>query len=154
MTEATLSRLLDRNAIVDVLSCYARGIDRRDAALLRSCFTDVLDVNMGGVQHRAIAAEAWVEQTMKLIAGYQTTQHIISNHLVELEDDRAVCRAEVQAQHWNPDGAWLLGGRYEDGLVRTADGWRIDRLALHIGWTETTGKALRPGQRRSEDPAD
>ena len=44
MTDATraleLDRMLARDAIRDVLARYARGIDRADAALLKSCYFD------------------------------------------------------------------------------------------------------------------
>ena len=33
-------------------------------------------------------------------------------------------------------GFLLLRGSYSNHMVRTADGWRIERLIQHIGWRE------------------
>jgi hypothetical protein len=37
-TDPVLQRLIDRQAIHDVLMRFSRGVDRLDEALLRSCF--------------------------------------------------------------------------------------------------------------------
>lgn len=144
MSTATLQQLIDRDAIVDVMSRYARGIDRRDEAVYRACFTDAIDVAMGGGLQEAVDANAWVTSAFGLVGQYEATQHIISNHHVELSEDTATCGAEVQAQHWRPDGYWLIGGRYENQLVRTTDGWRIRHLELTIRWSETAGAGMAP----------
>jgi hypothetical protein len=143
MSRTSVPSAIDHEAIVDVMSRYARGIDRRDVAVYRSCFTDVIDLDMAGRRQDGIPADAWVEQAFDLVSHYETTQHLISNHVVEIDRDTAVCRAQLQAQHWRPDGAWLVGGRYEDRLRHTADGWRIERLSLAITWSERTGTEKR-----------
>ena len=135
-------------AIIDVLSRYARGIDRKDAVLYRSCFTEEVDVDMGRGLESGIPADAWVDQALSVVERYEATQHIISNHVISLESGQARCRAEVQAQHWNPTGAWKIGGHYEDHLIKTETGWRIQRLTLKIRWSETTGDAVAPGRPR------
>ncbi|MCE2463994.1 MAG: nuclear transport factor 2 family protein, partial [Dehalococcoidia bacterium] len=38
--DPVLQELADRAAIRDVMILYARGLDRRDFDLVRSCFTD------------------------------------------------------------------------------------------------------------------
>lgn len=137
MNHAQLQALIDRNDIIDTLSRYAAGIDQRDAALYRSCFTDELEVDVGGSPGRRTADE-WVSQAMNAVSPFQTTQHIITNHTVTIEGDEATCIAYLQAQHWNPENALLVGGYYTDKLVRTADGWRISSLKLTITWTQTS----------------
>ena len=32
------------------------------------------------------------------------------------------------------DARWTVGGRYDYGLRRTADGWRIASLTLTVAW--------------------
>lgn len=139
MTDARLEALIDRQEIVDVMSRYARGIDRRDAALYRACFTDVLDVEMPGASWPAITAEKWTEHALGVVSAFESTQHIITNHVVELEGDDARCTAYVQAQHWRPESAWLIGGQYRNQLSRVAGEWRIRHLELQFAWTERTG---------------
>ena len=146
--DSNLESMKDHWDVVDVLSRYASGIDRKDPKLYRACFAESLDVNMGGGLQRGLSADLWVEQALGLVARYQSTQHIISNHSITFEGDRAFCRAEVQAQHWNPSGAWKIGGHYDDDLVRSESGWKIHRLTLKIRWSEITGDGAPPGIRR------
>ncbi|MCH2185470.1 nuclear transport factor 2 family protein [Myxococcota bacterium] len=146
--DSNTQTIQDRWAIVDTLSRYARGIDRKDATLYRSCFTDEVEVDMGGGLETGIPADLWVDQALSVVKRYEATQHIISNHVISLEAEQACCRAEVQAQHWNPTGAWKIGGHYDDHLMKTAAGWCIQRLTLKIRWFETTGDAVAPGRPR------
>ena len=68
---------------------------------------------------------------------FQTTQHIITNHTIEIDGDSARCVAYLQAQHWNPENFLLVGGYYTNELVRTETGWLICRLKLTITWNQT-----------------
>ncbi len=140
MTDSALQQLVDRQEIVDVMSRYARGIDRRDAQLYRSCFTDVIDVEMPGAQRPATSADSWVEHALGVVTAFESTQHIITNHVIEIDHDEARCTAYVQAQHWRPESAWLVGGQYRNELVRIDGEWRIRHLELVFAWTERTGK--------------
>jgi len=133
--DAELRRLLDREAIIDVFNRYARGIDLRDRALYRSCFTDDLEVDIGGGHPGACGAEAWVDQALRAVGGFQATQHVITNHQPEIHGDAATCVAYLLAQHWNPENAMLVGGYYSHELVRADDGWKIRKLGLTVTWT-------------------
>ena len=135
-------------AITDVLSRYARGIDRKDPVLYRSCFSNEVDVDMGRGLQSGLSADDWVGQALAVVGRYEATQHLISNHMISFESEDARCRAEVQAQHWNPSGAWKIGGHYDNRLIKTEFGWRIQRLTLKIRWSETTGDAIAPGRPR------
>jgi len=137
MDEAKLQNLIDRNEIIDVMSRYATGIDQRDPALYRSCFTDELERDMFAQGFEQGSADSWVETAMNAVSPFQTTQHIITNHTIEIDGDEATCVAYLQAQHWNPENFLLVGGYYTDKLRRTPEGWRIHSLQLKITWTRT-----------------
>jgi hypothetical protein len=77
------------------------------------------------------------------VRGYTATQHLSPNHVIEFDDhdrDRAICTSYMYAQHHKDanDGRefLLLRGSYTNHMVRTADGWRIERLIQHISWRE------------------
>jgi hypothetical protein len=137
MDESQLQALIDRNAIIDTMNRYATGIDQRDAAIYRSCFTDQLELHMGDAEPRNCNADEWVSQAFAAVGTFQSTQHIITNHVVTLEGEEADCVAYLQAQHYNPDNALLVGGYYTNRLVREAEGWRISSLKLTITWTKS-----------------
>jgi hypothetical protein len=80
-----------------------------------------------------------------LLAGL-ITQHLIAGHQVELDGDRAVCRAHSVNVHLpeaedaeRPEDAKrpalvLHGNEYRFELARTPDGWRIDGRQTWIRW--------------------
>lgn len=140
--DESIARVVERQAVIDVLSRYARGIDRRDLELYRSCLTDRIDVEMARMGGPDMAADDWVAEAFEVVARYTSTQHLITNHDVHFPDgpggDRALCTAYLQAQHWREEKSRLLGGRYDHGLRREAGAWRIHRLGLHVDWLEMT----------------
>jgi ketosteroid isomerase-like protein len=136
MDSNALQGLMDRNAIIDTLTRYATGIDSRDAEIYRSCFTEDLEVDVGGGAPGACGADAWVDQAFRAVGAFQSTQHIITNHVVTIDGDAATCVAYLQAQHFNPESSLLVGGYYTDRLVRVEEGWRIAKLKLTITWTQ------------------
>jgi 3-phenylpropionate/cinnamic acid dioxygenase small subunit len=122
----------DRQDITDVLVRYATGIDRRDWALLRSCFTEDCNADYGviGVWHGADAVTTWMRETHEP-CGH--TMHRITNVVVTPasngDADHATTRAYVEALILDGDNrfATRASGYYDDELVRTADSWKIAR---------------------------
>lgn len=138
MDDVKLQALLDRAEVIEVFNRYAAGVDRRDHSLYRSCFTDEVEVDLGGMGVMTMAADAWVEQAFQLVAGYEGTQHIITNHTVTVSGDEADATAYLQARHFNPDSMFTVGGYYMNRLAKTPQGWRIRSLKLTMTFTRTT----------------
>ena len=117
-----------RRDIADVLVRYASGIDRRDWALFRSCFTDDCLADYGdiGVWHGADEITTWMDRAHQ---GAGHTMHRITNHDVRVDHDGARARSYVDAIVLGADN--LTGiravGYYDDELVRTEQGWQIRR---------------------------
>ena len=86
MNETGIDLLLEREAVIRVLSRYARGIDRKDAALYRSCLADPIDVHAGQYGGEGLRADAWLKEAFEIAETYTTTQHLITNHEVEFPD--------------------------------------------------------------------
>lgn len=127
MTEPTVDRDVRRD-VADLLVRYATGIDTRDWALLRTCFTDDCEADYGdiGVWHGANAITEWMKQAH---AGCGHTMHRITNQAITPSGDGVMARSYVDAIVMAPDnrtGARAVG-YYDDELVRTDDGWKIAR---------------------------
>jgi len=141
MDEQKIQTLLDRMEIIDTATRYATGVDTRDRDVYRSCFTDEIDLDMSGMgmgEPMKVSADVWADQALSLVGNFEATQHIITNHVITIAGDRATCVAYVQAQHYNPQNMYTVGGYYTNTLVRTPQGWKISKLKLSPTWTQNT----------------
>ena len=117
-----------RDEITDVLVRYATGIDRRDWALFRSCFTDDCEADYGDIG-RWQGAEAITDWMARTHEPCGHTLHRLTNLAVTVNGDAATARTYVDAliMFGADGGGTRAAGYYDDELVRTADGWRIAR---------------------------
>lgn len=124
--------MTDRDDIVDVLVRYATGIDSRDWALFRTCFTDDARFDYGGIGTWD-NPDAITEYMRKSHSG--PSLHRLSNFVVDVDGDRAATRTYVDAKVMGPKGFGVVHtfGWYDDELTRNPDGWRIAfrRTRLH-----------------------
>jgi hypothetical protein len=131
--------MADREDIVALINLYGFAMDTQRWDLFDRIFTEDVDADYGPTSH-------WTERArFKADFGsfhelFDATQHVMTNHLVEVAGDTA---------HAHTYGAWRLirhaagdppvwdgTGYYDDRLVRTAAGWRIDRRVCRVVyWT-------------------
>jgi SnoaL-like domain len=136
-----LQELLDRAAITDVVNRYATGLDRRDWPLLRSIFTDEIDMEYTsvGLKPGRYSADKWVRSSEVLFAGFGATQHTLSNHAITLHGDHAEAVVYMRAEHFIEDlvpaeNRWTIGGYYVASLSRVTAGWKIHAMELRVTW--------------------
>jgi hypothetical protein len=115
----------DREAIRELLLRYARGVDTRDLALVRSYFVP-------GAAYRGALATGTIADALEALPAamgrYTATRHSISAQSLEIDGDSARSSADCTALHWLPDGRCrTVSVRYHDELVRGPSGWRISR---------------------------
>jgi 3-phenylpropionate/cinnamic acid dioxygenase small subunit len=131
MSRYPAAELSDRLEIRELLDRYASVIDQRRWDALHEVFTPDAQVDYtstGGKQGALEPVMAWLARAL---APWPLNLHCISNVSIELSGDRARARCYFQA----PMGRGDLGsqevvvnaGWYDDELVRTARGWRIQR---------------------------
>jgi 3-phenylpropionate/cinnamic acid dioxygenase small subunit len=138
MTGAIMSsELLDRQHIVDLVTSVGRCLDERDFEALRDLFTgDATIATPGGT---VSGHDALVAQARRGHSRDKGIQHVITNHLVEIDGDRASVRANllVAFAASGPDDPqpFLLGEVYRFELRRSADGWRISSLSSTPVWS-------------------
>jgi ketosteroid isomerase-like protein len=133
------SELMERAAIGDLLDDYAYAVDSRDWDLLRSLFTAdaVLDYSAaGGPKGSRDEVLDWISTALPAVT---LSQHLITNRRIRVHGDTASVRSELL----NPllfagdDGTQmlLLGGRYDDRVQRTPDGWKFTERVHTTTWT-------------------
>jgi hypothetical protein len=122
--EAQIQQLIDRQAILDCLLRYTRGVDRLDLDLVRSAFhPDGVDCH-GPV---SAGADGFLQWWLPLQEAREATQHFITNHTVEIDGDTAHSEAYYTAavKLIASDQTQLFAGRYVDRLERRDGEWRI-----------------------------
>ena len=143
MTVPTIDRDV-RQEIADVLVRYATGVDRRDWALFRTCFTEDCDADYGdiGVWHGVDAITEWMDQSHQA-CGY--TLHRITNQAMTPNGDGVTARCYVDAIVMAADNqsGVRVAGFYDDELVATDDGWKIARRRFTMALLQTDLTAER-----------
>ncbi len=124
---------------------YAAAVDACDVDAFASVFTEdgrlhafqpyaqVPFADMTG--HEQLAA---VPNSMR--QRYRATAHMMTNHLVEIDGDRASGQVLCSARHLNidpsDDNVLVVMIRYIDRYARTAQGWRIADREIRFLWHE------------------
>jgi SnoaL-like protein len=128
-------------AVAETCTRMAVHADRREWEQLRGLFADkvLLDyTSLGSGEPVRLTPREIVDAWASTLGGFDATQHLIANQLVELDGDRAVCTASFQATHRlaTAQGAplWTLGGAYRWELARAGDRWLIDTVVMTATW--------------------
>jgi 3-phenylpropionate/cinnamic acid dioxygenase small subunit len=124
----------DHDLITDVLVRYATGIDTRDWALFRRCFTDDVHADYGEGVGTWTDVDGITEYMTVMHQDMLDTKHMLSNFVIEIDGDTAAASTYVHAILVVTDDpmTWFEPvGRYEDRLVRTPDGWRISHRVFY-----------------------
>lgn len=135
--DPVLQHLSDHRAIVEVTVAYTYALDTKDWDALDEVFVPDATAFLTEPLEGRDAIKARVRRALEPM---DTSQHMISNHQIVVDGDRATCRCYLQAQHvrqaahGSPN--FVVAGRYDDRLVRTPSGWRIVRRELSIMWTD------------------
>jgi hypothetical protein len=126
----------DRDVIAVGLR-YARSIDMRDREAFLSCFAANGSWGVAGTAP-ARGHEELVHVLERGIQLFRRTQHVTTNFEVAVEGDRATMRSYYTATHvWLApacDPLFVMGGVYDDVLVREPGGWRIVERVLTNIW--------------------
>ncbi|WP_448586802.1 nuclear transport factor 2 family protein [Thermaurantiacus sp.] len=130
-----LEALLDRQAIAEVLVRYCRGVDRCDAALLKSVYWPDATDDHGTFSGNA---HAFVEQLIPALLAMDRTMHAISNVSIRLLGEQATAETYCRAYHEfdGPSGKveMEVGGRYLDRFEKRGGEWRIAHRLYVMDW--------------------
>lgn len=127
----------DRIAIRELYDAYADGANRMDRAAWLAVWTDDAEWQTHYFDVKGIAAIG--EKYDELMAPVTATSFFTQICAIEVDGDTASARAIAQERLAMPGGSYRLTGRYEDTLMRTADGWRFRRREYHVMFEEMPG---------------
>ncbi len=128
----------DRDEIIDLAIRYTWALDTKDVEDLRNVFAPDATALLRGVECSGV--DAIIARIGGSILRLDRTQHLIGNHQVTVDGDHGTHRCHLQSQHVRAgvEGGhnFLVGGYYDDRVVRTPDGWRIAHRLMQQTWTE------------------
>lgn len=145
--ENRLQRLLDKDDLHDLMYRYARGVDRFDKELVRTCFwpdaTAVFPLSRDAVfrgtynDYLEIDAASWEP--------YTAQQHYLCNQLCEIDGNQARAETYQFSFYWTIPGIDPTlnsqnSGRYIDRYERREGTWRI----IHREFIRNFSFPIRP----------
>ncbi len=134
-----MRRLLDEQAIIATAIRYTWALDAKHWHALDDVFVADATARLGHPKPFE-GREAIVAVCAAALTPLAGSQHLVGNHEVTVDGDEAAHRCYVQAQHVGSresgGGLYVVAGRYEDRMERTADGWRIRNRDLIVMWTD------------------
>jgi hypothetical protein len=129
----------DRAAIREVQLRYATGLDRRDFAMVRACFTEDAQASYNGIalDPGADAIVAYV----RAVEDLRSTMHAVANVVADFADGAADVEtttvAYLVAEAEGDPGAPTIvvrGLRYRDRMVRRHGEWLIEHRVHAPEW--------------------
>lgn len=123
--DTALQALLDRDAIRDVYTRYARGLDRADRELISSAYhADAVEDHHGEVYSGTTIGQTLVRHVLD---GMNRTNTHITNVTIALNGDKAGCEAYYLGLHVikNGDKRLMSAGRSLDKLEKRDGNWRF-----------------------------
>ena len=131
MQTEILQQLADRQAIADLVMRLARMLDEKRFEDAPAILADDATAQTPGGTSRGRAAV--VEQARRNHT--VTTQHVITNLLIDVDGDRADAGANLLVT-FAPEAEepTMLGERYRFEAVRQPAGWRLNAIAVEKLW--------------------
>ncbi|MET0704571.1 MAG: nuclear transport factor 2 family protein [Mycobacterium sp.] len=134
--------LTDREKIRDRLARLSRGLDRRDADLIRTSYWPEAIDDQGVAVTSVDDLVAWVVPGDPAVLA---TLHTLGQSLIELRGATALVETPVTAYHriatGTEDRDVVLGGRYLDRLEKRDHDWRILHRKLVSDWQSDLGQS-------------
>jgi ketosteroid isomerase-like protein len=144
-TPAAVTLLVDKEAVREVIARYARGVDRCDFELMRSCFwDDAVDVH----GFMIATPDELVDAAKGMLPNFESTMHFLGNSTVAVEGDTAHAETYCVAYHHIVGGGRgdfdrVVGMRIVDSLERRGDEWRFTKRTYIFEWGRVDPAATR-----------
>lgn len=131
-----LQRLLDKQAIDEVLQRCSRTLDWLDEAGQASCYWPDADIDFGFFKGRA---DAYVPMVMEHQRSAAKRWHVSTSVMIKLDGDEAQAESYgITVGAGTDDGPRrMYGGRYLDELQKRGEEWRISKRTYLLDWSKT-----------------
>jgi SnoaL-like domain len=138
-----LNSLLDREKIRDCLARLSRGLDRRDAGLVRASYWPDATEDDGVFTG---SAEEFLNWVVPGFPSMRLTLHTLGQSLIDLRGTAAVVETHVTAYHRvdvnGEDRDIFVGCRYLDRMEKRSREWRIAHRKMVYDWVRDFGQSV------------
>ncbi|MGP1282228.1 MAG: nuclear transport factor 2 family protein [Parasphingopyxis sp.] len=132
----TIETVIAKQDIRDVVMRYARGVDRADGELLKSCYWEDAIEEHGSTYSGP--AHPYIDEAVPRMQKTGVMGHYVCNSHVELDGDMAYAESYVITfARFEKDGEpWdtLTGGRIVDRMERRDGEWKIAHRRIALDW--------------------
>lgn len=129
-TERQLREMLDRQQIWQVMQRYARGLDRMDVELARSCYFDDCIEDHGHFVGNPDDFIQWANCTAEQ---FEWTHHSVTTHNCDLQGDDAYCETYYIYTGVRKESPHFMStGRYNDHFQKRNGEWRIANRVIVV----------------------
>lgn len=148
-TEEQLKEIIERTQISDLLVRYFAAIDDKcvDMKTVKATFTiDAKIIRPDGTA--IVGQENILDGHLKSFARFKATHHVITNFIVDVNNDAATLRSNIIANHvWadNEDNPslnnkhFLADGVFSAQAIKVDNRWRVCELKNHVVWRAGDG---------------
>ena len=147
--EEQLKEIIEKTQIADLLTRYFAAVDdkRIDIHIVKATFTsDAKIIRPDGSE--MVGQENILHGHIKSFARFKATHHVITNFIVDINNDIATLRSNIIANHmWvdNEDNPslnnkyFLADGVFSAKAVKLDNQWRISELRNNVVWRTGDG---------------
>lgn len=130
--EEKIDYLLDRAEIEDIITAYSYSVDTRDYRLHGELFKESFPLRTRD-GFKDTKNQDRLDRMKTFFTRFTSTQHLAFPLVIQIEGDTAYATASLHARHYDETGDpvdnTLLFGQYEFWFERTAEGWKVSKLA-------------------------
>ena len=146
--EKHLRKIIDKDAIRDLVYSYCQSIDRRDYAKMRALYWE------DGRDEHGVNPSGEVEDFIGMIEGFYaqaiSIQHHVTNLYIKVDGDYAEAEGYVVNVNLLPGFDQLFGGRYLDKFERRRGVWKFLHRRLAAEWVKSNNDGA---DGRASDPS-
>ena len=147
--EEQLKEIIERTQITDLLIRYFAAVDDKciDMKIVKATFTtDAKIIRPDGSE--MAGQENILDGHKKSFARFKATHHVITNFIVDINNNMAVLRSNIIANHmWadNEDNPslnnkyFLADGVFSAKAIKVDNQWRISELKNNVVWRTGDG---------------
>ena len=149
--EEQLKEIIERTKITDLLIRYFAAVDDKciDMKIVKATFAiDAKIIRPDGTA--IVGQENILESHIKSFARFKATHHVMTNFIVDINNDIATLRSNIIANHLWADNEdhphlnnknFLADGVFSAKATKVDDHWRISELQNCVVWR--TGEGMK-----------